>query len=83
MGLMQSMTLTIRPSRDPLIHEVVIKLTRQAGAHSAWLRSNRHFLTELRKQLLLWRSLKPENAQRYRDEAPALFAGAGERLIEN
>ncbi len=76
MGLMQAMTLTIQAGEDPLIHEVTVELTRHAGPRSAWMRSNRHFLTELRKQLLLWRSLKSERAERYRHEADMLFSMA-------
>ena len=57
LGIMQTVELEIRPSRDPTIHEVHIALRREAGPHAAWVRSNRHFLTELRKQFLLWRSL--------------------------
>ncbi len=66
LGIMQTVELEIRPGGDPAIHEVGISLRREAGPHSSWVRGNRRFLTELRKRFLLWRSLTPAEAERYR-----------------
>ena len=68
---MQTVELEIRPGSDPSIHEVRISLRREAGPHSSWVRGNRRFLTELRKRFLLWRSLTPAQAERYRASAVA------------
>ncbi len=70
LGIMQTVELEIRPGPDPTIHEVNISLRREAGPHSAWVRSNRHFLTELRRQFLLWRSLGPQQTDAYRRLCP-------------
>jgi hypothetical protein len=74
LGIMQTVQLNIRPSPDPTIHEVHIDLRREAGPHAAWLRGNQHFLTELRKQFLLWRSLGTPRTAAYRQAATHLFA---------
>ena len=37
-----------------------ITLLRQTGEKNVWFRLCRGFLNDLRKQLLIWRSLEPE-----------------------
>ncbi len=76
LGILQTMELEIRPGGDPAIHEVRIALRREAGPKSVWLRSNRRFLSELRKRFLLWRSIGPAEAERYRRASATMFTGA-------
>lgn len=53
------------------IDEVVVEITRQGGTPNAWMRSNRGFADELRKQFLLWRSLPIETIEHYRAQTEA------------
>jgi ABC-type lipoprotein release transport system permease subunit len=57
-GIMQTMDIHFFPSpagEDFL--EIRISMHRQSGESGAWLRINTAFFHELRKQLLIWRSL--------------------------
>lgn len=42
-----------------------VHLTREAGEHRAWINANRRFINDLRKQLLVWRSLDSEASHLY------------------
>jgi len=44
---------------------LLIRLTRIRGSYNDWVNSNRAFLDAVRKQLLLWRSLKPSDKAVY------------------
>jgi hypothetical protein len=44
--------------------EIQVRVQREAGEANAWKRINKAFLNDLRKQLLIWRSLDDE-AQAY------------------
>lgn len=57
------------------IDEVVVEITRQGGTPNAWMRSNRAFADELRKQFLLWRSLPIETIEHYRAQTEATLEG--------
>ncbi len=57
------------------IDEVVVEITRQGGTPNAWMRSNRGFADELRKQFLLWRSLPIETIEHYRAQTAATLEG--------
>ena len=45
--------------------EIRTRMERLAGEANAWRRINKEFLLKLRKQLLVWRSLDPEEKTRY------------------
>lgn len=49
---------------NPGFLELKVALVRKAGEVNAWRRINKTFLNDLRKQLLVWRSLN-ESAQDY------------------
>ncbi|MFP3937288.1 MAG: FtsX-like permease family protein [Phycisphaerae bacterium] len=68
LGVNQDFALLSRPSEIEGIDEVRILIYRRSGAHGDWRRANRVFINDLRKQLLIWRSL-PENViERYRQQ---------------
>jgi len=77
LGIMQTMQLEVRPTDEPDIYSVHISLRREAGQEVSWLRSNRLFLVELRKQFLLWRSLSEQKRGHYIELSGELFAQAG------
>ena len=43
---------------------------RRSGEIAAWKRVNREFMTELRKQLLVWRTVKPAMQHEYISARP-------------
>ncbi|SDO76077.1 FtsX-like permease family protein [Desulforhopalus singaporensis] len=57
-GIMQTADLQFCPAREgEEFLEIKITLHRQSGESAAWHRLNVSFLHEIRKQLLIWRSL--------------------------
>ena len=48
-----------------MIIPLEVHLKREAGERVIWIRLNRVFLDRLRKQLLLWRTFKPEEREKY------------------
>jgi len=66
LGVNQNFALLSQPSDIEGINEVRILIGRLSGAFGDWRRANRVFINDLRKQLLIWRSLTPEIMERYR-----------------
>jgi len=66
LGVTQNFAMLSQPSEIEGIDEVRIFLYRLSGARGDWQRANRVFINELRKQLLIWRSLTPQVMDRYR-----------------
>jgi hypothetical protein len=60
-GIMQHVDIGFRPTRDnDDFLEIQLSLTRFSGESGVWRRINKSFLHELRKQLLIWRSIDSE-----------------------
>jgi hypothetical protein len=58
-GIRQSVRLVFRPSAAyDGFREIMVRIDREAGEHKVWQNQNKVFLNELRKQLLIWRSLE-------------------------
>ncbi len=76
LGVIQNVRVAIHPPRQPSVFEVRVRLTREAGNPATWHRLNRPFLTDIRKQFLLWRTLPPEAVQRYVDASDRFFHAA-------
>ncbi len=58
-GIKQAVSILFVPAADtPGYMEIEVELTRQAGEAGMWKRLNKGFLNDLRKQLLVWRSLE-------------------------
>jgi len=66
LGVTQEFALLSQPSEIEGIDEVRILIYRLSGAQGDWQRSNRVFIHELRKQLLIWRALPHEIMDKYR-----------------
>jgi hypothetical protein len=77
LGVTQGFTLTARPSEIAGVDEVGISATRHSGANGDWLRANRVFLRDLRKQFLLWRTLSGEMIENYRMNTLSRLGGDG------
>jgi hypothetical protein len=66
LGVNQRFALLSQLSDIEGIDEVRIFICRLSGAPSDWQRGNRVFINDLRKQLLIWRSLPAEVMDKYR-----------------
>ncbi len=57
-GIMQLVDIQFYPARDnPAFLEVKMTIHRESGEESQWRRINKMFIHQLRKQLLIWRSM--------------------------
>jgi cell division protein FtsX len=57
-GIMQLVDIQFYPARDnPDFLEVKMTIHRESGEESQWRRINKMFIHQLRKQLLIWRSM--------------------------
>jgi hypothetical protein len=65
LGIFQRFRLSSRDSDIEGIKEVLVDLELENGSPAAWQRSSRHFIADLRKQFLLWRSLPAETVAHY------------------
>jgi hypothetical protein len=54
------------------VYEIWLRLERVSGDVSSWRRVNRRFLNTLRKQFLIWRTLRAEERDRYLGGAPTV-----------
>ncbi|RYG64244.1 ABC transporter permease, partial [bacterium] len=65
MGVSQDTDIILLPSKEEGLYELQLRLERKSGEIAAWKRVNKEFMTELRKQLLVWRTVKPASQQEY------------------
>ena len=71
-GIKQAVTLYFVPAGDtPGYMEIEVELDRQAGEAGMWKRLNKGFVNDLRKQLLVWRSLEESVRMAYEDKVLA------------
>ncbi len=75
MGVSQDTDIILLPSQEEGLYELQLRLERRSGEIAAWKRVNREFMTELRKQLLVWRTVKPAQQQEYILRGRAHLAG--------
>jgi cell division protein FtsX len=65
-GIMQKVDIAFcRSAEEPGALEIRVRLERLAGEANSWRRINKAFLHQLRKQLLVWRSLDADAKQQY------------------
>ena len=79
-GVSQEVLIEIAPVTEEsatksgsAFYEVTIAMTRLSGQATAWMRSNRAFVAELRKQFLLWRALTQKRREEYVAESRRLL----------
>ena len=73
-GIKQSMSIVFTPAKDtPGYMEIDVELTRVAGEAGMWKRLNKGFLNDLRKQLLVWRSLEESTRTSYEDKITSSY----------
>ena len=65
LGVSQMVCLSTEPTDMEDVFEVKLTITRESGDISNWKRVNRRFLNTLRKQFLIWRTLRVEEREKY------------------
>ena len=76
LGVSQRVQLRTVPTDMQDVFEIMLHLERVSGDVSSWRRVNRRFLNTLRKQFLIWRTLRAEERDRYLGLTPAGGAAA-------
>ncbi len=75
LGVSQRLTIITKPTTMADVFEISVNIHRESGDISNWKRVNRRFLNTLRKQFLIWRTLKQGERERYLKEAQAASQG--------
>ncbi len=75
LGVSQDFSLAMLPTEDEDIFAIEIVLTRLAGDITSWKKTNSLFLSSIRKQFLIWRTV-PQGEK-------LLYADKGEEAIKN
>jgi hypothetical protein len=65
LGVSQQVALETVPTSMEDVYDVMLTINRESGDISNWKRVNRRFLNTLRKQFLIWRTLRAEERDRY------------------
>ncbi|HEY3282699.1 MAG TPA: FtsX-like permease family protein, partial [Armatimonadota bacterium] len=76
LGVSQFVTLETVPTAMEDVFELKLTFERKSGDVSNWKRINRRFLNTMRKQFLIWRTLRAEERERYLVAAEAAAAPA-------
>jgi hypothetical protein len=67
-GIMQQVAIAFHPAPDEAgFFEIHVDLIREAGEVNAWGRINKAFVNDLRKQLLIWRSMDAWTLNHFED----------------
>jgi hypothetical protein len=72
LGVSQRVAIETTPTDTQDVYDIRLTIDRESGDISNWKRVNRRFLNTLRKQFLIWRTLKQAERERYlmQDETP-------------
>lgn len=76
LGVSQRVAIETTPTSTPDVFDIALLIDRESGDISNWKRVNRRFLNTLRKQFLIWRTLKQGDRDRYLREAEVAVAEA-------
>lgn len=78
LGVSQDFVLECRPTGDREIYEVHIQLTRLAGDMTSWKKTNALFMSGIRKQFLIWRTVPQGEKVAYAERAEKILSGEWE-----
>jgi hypothetical protein len=76
LGVSQTVYLETIPTEMAEVYELKLTLHRESGDVSNWKRINRRFLNTMRKQFLIWRTLRAEERERYSEEEESVAGTA-------
>jgi hypothetical protein len=65
LGVSQHVSIETTPTTTEGVYDIILHIDRESGDISNWKRVNRRFLNTLRKQFLIWRTLKQAERERY------------------
>jgi hypothetical protein len=68
LGVSQTVLVETIPTTMEDVFELKLVLHRESGDVSNWKRINRRFMNTMRKQFLIWRTLRAEERERYSTE---------------
>ncbi|MEM2904593.1 MAG: FtsX-like permease family protein [Candidatus Bathyarchaeia archaeon] len=68
LGIQQVVKVVANPAEKGETYTFSVELLRLTGHRDPWMLANYRFIDRLRKQLLLWRALSPEDKKVYFDE---------------
>jgi len=74
MGVSQEVEMRAIETEDAGIARIQVYIHRETGEVSAWRRLNKGFLTEIRKQFLIWRTVPEDVKHRYAQEGGEMLA---------
>ncbi|HUV04412.1 MAG TPA: FtsX-like permease family protein [Armatimonadota bacterium] len=77
LGVSQEVILETIPTSMEDVYEVKLTINRESGDISNWKRVNRRFLNTLRRQFLIWRTMRAEERDRYLRGHEAAAPGVG------
>ena len=77
LGVSEHLSLETVPTEDEWVNEVHITIRRESGDEASWLRTTRNFLNMVRKQFLIWRTLRPDLKEQYQQTGEELIASGG------
>jgi hypothetical protein len=79
MGVSQYLQFTMRPSADnPRIYEIELFIRRISGPIAFWRRLNLGFMLDLRKQFLVWQTLKNDLQEEHAEACRQVSIDASE-----
>ena len=65
LGVSQKVAIETTPTTTQDVFDIALLIDRSSGDISNWKRVNRRFLNTLRKQFLIWRTIKQADRDRY------------------
>jgi hypothetical protein len=65
----QDITLSFVKSKTEQRYLASLKIVRVSGPYESWIRFNYSFVDEIRKQLLVWNLMDPEQSKTYIQKA--------------
>lgn len=75
LGVSQRVAIETTPTDSMDVYDIKLLIDRESGDISNWKRVNRRFLNTLRKQFLIWRTLKQGDRDRYLRQDEEVQAG--------
>jgi hypothetical protein len=82
LGVTQTLRLSSRPSEIRGVDEVCVGILRLSGTQGDFVRANKTFLKNLRRQFLLWRTLSHDVIEDYRQRTYAEIEGSTRDIME-
>jgi cell division protein FtsX len=73
LGINQMVWVRMIPQPGSQVFDIKVNLQKLTGDTPSWNRSNRPFLTEMRKQCLVWRTMSPQVKEDYTRKGQKLF----------